>query len=58
VREIDELAIFNDEAHHIHDRSMSWFKCIQDIHHQLLSVSALSAPSRPALPRVILNPVI
>ncbi len=36
VREIDELAIFNDEAHHIHDRSMSWFKCIQDIHHQLL----------------------
>ncbi|MEQ1802129.1 MAG: DEAD/DEAH box helicase family protein [Gammaproteobacteria bacterium] len=36
VREIDELAVFNDEAHHIHDPRMAWFKCIQDIHHKLL----------------------
>ena len=36
VREIEELAVFNDEAHHIHDRSMAWFKSIQDIHHRLL----------------------
>ncbi len=36
VREIDELAVFNDEAHHIHDPRMAWFKCIQDIHHRLL----------------------
>lgn len=36
VREIDELAVFNDEAHHIHDSRLAWFKCIQDIHHQLL----------------------
>jgi type III restriction enzyme len=36
VRDIDELAVFNDEAHHIHDPKLSWFKCIQDIHHQLL----------------------
>ncbi len=36
VREIDELAVFNDEAHHIHDNRLAWFKCIQDIHHQLL----------------------
>jgi type III restriction enzyme len=36
VREIDELAIFNDEAHHIHDARLAWFKCIQDIHHRLL----------------------
>jgi type III restriction enzyme len=36
VREIDELAVFNDEAHHIHDPRLAWFKCIQDIHHQLL----------------------
>ncbi|MBM7485172.1 type III restriction enzyme [Bradyrhizobium sp. USDA 3686] len=36
VREIDELAIFNDEAHHIHDPSMAWFQSIQDIHHRLL----------------------
>ena len=36
VREIDELAVFNDEAHHIHDPKLAWFQCIQDIHHQLL----------------------
>ncbi len=36
VREIDELAVFNDEAHHIHDKKLAWFKCIQDIHHQLI----------------------
>ena len=36
VREIDELAVFNDEAHHIHDPRLAWFKSIQDIHHRLL----------------------
>ena len=36
VREIGELAVFNDEAHHIHDSRMAWFKSIQDIHHKLL----------------------
>ncbi len=36
VREIDELAVFNDEAHHIHDSRLAWFQCIQDIHHRLL----------------------
>lgn len=36
IREIDELAIFNDEAHHIHDERMAWFKSIQDIHHRML----------------------
>lgn len=36
VREIDELAVFNDEAHHIHDPRMAWFKSIQDIHHKML----------------------
>ncbi len=36
IREIDELAVFNDEAHHIHDERMAWFKSIQDIHHQML----------------------
>lgn len=35
VREIDELAVLNDEAHHIHDSSLAWFKCIQDIHNKL-----------------------
>lgn len=36
VREIDELAVFNDEAHHIHDHRMAWFKSIEDIHHRML----------------------
>lgn len=36
VREIDELAVFNDEAHHIHDPRLAWFQCIQDIHHRML----------------------
>ena len=36
VREIEELAVFNDEAHHIHDSRMAWFKSIQDIHHRML----------------------
>lgn len=36
VREIAELAVFNDEAHHIHNPRMAWFKSIQDIHHRML----------------------
>lgn len=36
IREIDELAVFNDEAHHIHNPKMAWFKSIQDIHHRML----------------------
>ncbi len=35
VRDIDELAVFNDEAHHIHDSRMAWFKSIEDIHNRL-----------------------
>lgn len=36
IREVSELAVFNDEAHHIHDERMAWFKSIQDIHHRML----------------------
>ena len=36
VRDIDELMILNDEAHHVHDRRMAWFKSIEDIHNRLL----------------------
>ena len=35
VRDIDELVVLNDEAHHIHDKDMAWFKSIQDIHNKL-----------------------
>jgi type III restriction enzyme len=36
VRDINELVILNDEAHHIHDERMAWFKSIEDIHNRLL----------------------
>ncbi|MBL9149857.1 MAG: DEAD/DEAH box helicase family protein [Phycisphaerae bacterium] len=36
IREVEELVVFNDEAHHIHDSRMAWFKSIQDIHHRML----------------------
>lgn len=36
VRDVDELMIINDEAHHIHDPKMAWFKSIEDIHNRLL----------------------
>jgi len=36
VRDVDELVIINDEAHHIHDSDMAWFKSIEDIHNRLL----------------------
>lgn len=35
VRDIDELVILNDEAHHIHDEKLEWFKSIADIHNRL-----------------------
>jgi len=35
VREIDELVVINDEAHHIHDKQLAWFKSIEDIHNRL-----------------------
>lgn len=35
VREVDELVVLNDEAHHMHDPRMAWFKSIEDIHNRL-----------------------
>lgn len=35
IREINELVVINDEAHHIHDNRLAWFKCIEDIHNRL-----------------------
>src|SRR3990172_11915534 len=31
VRDLDEILVLNDEAHHIHDQELAWFKSIQDI---------------------------
>ncbi len=54
VRDIDELAVLNDEAHHIHDRKLAWFKSIEDIHNRLkqkgdalsLQVDVTATPKR------------
>lgn len=35
VRDIDELMVLNDEAHHIHDEKLAWFKSIEDIHNRM-----------------------
>lgn len=35
VRDINELVVLNDEAHHIHDSQLAWFKSIEDIHNRL-----------------------
>ena len=35
VRDIDELMILNDEAHHIHDEKLAWFKAIEDINNKM-----------------------
>ena len=35
VRDVDELMVINDEAHHIHDPKLAWFKSIQDIAYKL-----------------------
>ncbi len=36
VRDIDELMVLNDEAHHIHNRKQAWFNSIEDIRNRLL----------------------
>ncbi len=43
VRDIDELIVLNDEAHHIHDPNIAWFKSIEDIHNRLKQKGAALA---------------
>ena len=35
VRDVGELLVINDEAHHIHDERMAWARSIEDIHVQM-----------------------
>ena len=35
VRDIDELIVINDEAHHLHDEKSAWVKSIEDIDNRL-----------------------
>ncbi len=34
-QKIQDLVVINDEAHHVHDSALAWFKNIQDIHTKL-----------------------
>ena len=44
IRDVPDLVVINDEAHHIHDPDMAWFKNIEDISNRLrLKGSKLSA---------------
>jgi type III restriction enzyme len=36
VNNIDDIIVFNDEAHHIHDSSLAWFKTIETINNGLV----------------------
>ncbi len=40
VRDIDELVVLNDEAHHIHNAKQAWFQSIADIHNRLVQKDA------------------
>lgn len=31
IRQVNDLVVLNDEAHHIHDNSLAWFKAIENI---------------------------
>jgi type III restriction enzyme len=31
IRDVPDLVVLNDEAHHLHDRESAWFKAIEDI---------------------------
>src|SRR6266498_4976082 len=37
IREHDELLIINDEAHHVHDEELVWYKSIMAFHENLKS---------------------
>ena len=36
IKDVNELIILNDEAHHIHDPKMAWFKSIKDLNNNLI----------------------
>ncbi len=60
IRRVPDLVILNDEAHHIHDKGMAWFKNIEEIASGLrLRESRLSAQfDLTATPRMASNKAI
>ena len=37
IKQVDELIILNDEAHHVNDEKQVWYKTIQNIHNSLFA---------------------
>src|SRR5699024_2433153 len=35
-KELNNLLVLNDEAHHIHDSKLKWFQSIQDVHNKMI----------------------
>ena len=35
IKELDNLIVLNDEAHHVHDENLEWHKTLTSIHHSL-----------------------
>jgi len=35
IKELDNLIVLNDEAHHVHDENLQWHKTLTSIHHSL-----------------------
>jgi type III restriction enzyme len=35
-KELDNILVLNDEAHHIHDSKLQWFQSIQDVHNKMI----------------------
>ncbi|MDA2970478.1 MAG: DEAD/DEAH box helicase family protein [Actinomycetota bacterium] len=36
IGEVEEIVVMNDEAHHIHDSSLAWYKAIETLHLHML----------------------
>jgi len=36
VNNIEDIIVFNDEAHHIHEKKLAWFKTIENINNSLI----------------------
>jgi type III restriction enzyme len=36
VNDIEDIIVFNDEAHHIHDSKLAWYKTIENINNNLI----------------------
>ena len=41
IGEIDEIVVMNDEAHHIHDSKLAWYKAIENLHLHMLQKDSM-----------------